>query len=1127
MLALQCSPGWQASTLDSVLAAAQEQGSKWNRSKVMYVGDGRAGKSHLHRNVAGEPPDAALESTVGMDTMTLECRSMRTGQAGVWTHHTRDPDVSEAVLALAKAQKSGGDGDTGTQGESMSDSVDSLLARPASHDAAATAAGQGLRPALATPSAPLATMAGGTPEAADTNDNPSTSAGAWGASKPAKSASVAAKASIDDVPTSEPAPAPADDDFLCSYRPIEELQREELAEVKRLVDDIKFTDSLDENALVLEGWDLGGQRIFMVLHHLYLTRYCLYCVLFDMRQLLRTAATKARKRALGILRFWLNSIMVHTVSGDSEAAQGCAPFVLVGTHKDLVPTAQEHAEISELLYETFGTHPAWPYMIDNSGTGLTGVDVHDANMQKTLLNFFPIDNPKGQADPTFSRLLAAIEHTVRAESYVHRRVPIAWYRTYDELQRVLADGRPTVSFTETVQLASQAGMPVDPRNSVEKEVQALLRFLHELGILMYFNEQGLDDIVVLDPQWLVTATTKMICEFSIHKLPEHTEAQKTMPQHWNALSRKAELNVELLSVFWRDHGTAAQQQLLQLMVKFGLAMPMRQRGVFLLPALLKNSEDAQQQLYEAVAAGGAKTDEQHTAYFVFSLRDQLTHDEAVDCNQLLELGFLPVGFFSRVLGKCVAWSQSTHSAPPQLTQSTAVLAFGGDRFMLNELPDRNAIRIVLLQENVNAAERVSALIQDVISECMPHLCCKLMLPAPPAAGPAGPKHAQLEFAYPPFDTSGHLLPLDLIRTVASAHGEDGRLWSGGKELLGTELHSLYALWLPSMGKLSSYDILLSYRHSAKLDSECVLKVTDGCGSGTPALLFGSSRRRLRVFLDRIRLSIGAPFIKDIMQAMLHSRVVCPVISAAATQRMESMVPPPQSGKVVLFSSSPGWDIQKPPRDVMQMLEALCKSKTGLYMGYDWKGSTSACPDDEDEARIQQGKPPIDWSCNEEGNPASVATSQWFVGYKSKIKSQLVLFAQLPGTAEIECATVDGGAISQLEFRTMPQLLQEATQDIKSKNLPVPKMYIKQRRTVDEVVAEYGSQADIEAFETRYLTKINGSGQAAAKSGSDSTSALDLLLVEWVLAIELEQLGHVLTVLPILIGERTGAYCYHS
>ena len=132
------------------------------------------------------------------------------------------------------------------------------------------------------------------------------------------------------------APEPDDNDaFLCSYRPIEEVQREELAEVKRLIDDIKFTDALDETALILEGWDLGGQRIFMVLHHLYLTRFCLYCVLFDMRQLLRTAEAKVRKKALGILRFWLNSICVHTVSGHSEAAQGCAPFVLVGTHKDL------------------------------------------------------------------------------------------------------------------------------------------------------------------------------------------------------------------------------------------------------------------------------------------------------------------------------------------------------------------------------------------------------------------------------------------------------------------------------------------------------------------------------------------------------------------------------------------------------------------------------------------------------------------------------------------------------------------------------------------------------------------------------------------------------------------------
>ena len=49
---------------------------------------------------------------------------MKTGEAGAWTQHTHDPGVSEAVLALAKVQKQGGDNapDTdGTSTRSMSD----------------------------------------------------------------------------------------------------------------------------------------------------------------------------------------------------------------------------------------------------------------------------------------------------------------------------------------------------------------------------------------------------------------------------------------------------------------------------------------------------------------------------------------------------------------------------------------------------------------------------------------------------------------------------------------------------------------------------------------------------------------------------------------------------------------------------------------------------------------------------------------------------------------------------------------------------------------------------------------------------------------------------------------------
>ena len=211
----------------------------------------------------------------------------------------------------------------------------------------------------------------------------------------------------------------------------------------------------------------------------------------------------------------------------------------------------------------------------------------------------------------------------------------------------------------------------------------------------------------------VSAATKIICEFSIHDLKEHRTAQRTKPKCWNALTRSAELNVDLLPVLWSEHDDAARKQLLGLMVKFGLAVPMRDHSTCLIPSLLTSSPDKVASLYRAAAASGVNLDVQHTAYFVFSLENQLDNTHAVDIESVSRDGFLPTGFFPRVLGKCVSWSHSTHGAPVQLSQSHAIVSFGGDRALLSELPEWNCIRIQLLQDNVLAVERTSALVSNV------------------------------------------------------------------------------------------------------------------------------------------------------------------------------------------------------------------------------------------------------------------------------------------------------------------------------------------------------------------------------------------------------------------------------
>eukprot|EP01048_Picozoa_sp_COSAG05_P000363 COSAG05_NODE_9_length_39734_cov_180.598067_27_plen_1828_part_00 len=875
--------------LAATLKAAEQDGVEWMRSKIMYVGDGRAGKSHLHKNVAGEPPLGAIDSTVGMDTLTLECKAMQTGgKAGTWSRYTCNEDVGQALQALATAGAAMELGQVNPDYGSMSDNVDGWLAQPDSVDSAVAAASLGNMLATVLPLDDDLMQLDSTPPVPTAPVQKSQSASTLDLERAPASGSkfeLQRRSRVDEPEPEQEQSLHAKTPSLSSERksftpepeePEPEPEEPEpepesepwVGRASEMEDVIKMIPGCKKawDSLILEGWDLGGQRIFYTLHHLYMTRYSIYCVLFDMRQLLPTAAKNVRTNALTVLRFWLNSIVVHTASNTED--DSCAPLVIVGTHKDLVPSPQDHMAISKVLYETFGTHPAWPSLKQNRTDTANPQD----GGQKTLLWFFPLDNLAGSADPVFSAFLSTVETAVREEKYVHQRVPIAWYRMYDKLQTLLLGGQPTVTFLDAVELANTAGLPVDPGRTVEKELRAFLCFLHELGILMYFDEPGLNAVIVLDPQWLVTAATKIICEFSIHDLPEHRVAARQHARSWNALLLKSELHVELLAALWPEHNTQTQRQLLQLMTKFGLITPQRDRAKFLVPSLLRDTEELERQMQRILETGGA-IEIQHTAYFVFSLRNQLADDELVDVSQLRALGFLPVGFFPRILGKCVEWSQSTHGAPPILSPSRGIIAFGADRFMLTELQECNAIRLELFQDNVGACERVSTLIKEVIAECMPQLCSELMLSAP-ADGD---------------DTSlAHLLPLGLIRVAASTDGDQSGLWTGHRQMIQNELQAEYSLWLPSVGQLRGYDIMLSYRHQGVQDTECALKINDGCSSGN--FLFGTRRRHLRVFLDAIRLSTGSQFMEDIMKAMLRSRVVCPIVSASATQRMETWRP---------------------------------------------------------------------------------------------------------------------------------------------------------------------------------------------------------------------------------------------
>ena len=87
--------------------------------------------------------------------------------------------------------------------------------------------------------------------------------------------------------------------------------------------DISFGDNL-----IISVNDCGGQSVFDAIHHFFLTRYGVYFLVFNMEWLVG-ATPQIQEKCWSYLRFWMNSIIVHTWS---DRAGTTAPIAIIGVY---------------------------------------------------------------------------------------------------------------------------------------------------------------------------------------------------------------------------------------------------------------------------------------------------------------------------------------------------------------------------------------------------------------------------------------------------------------------------------------------------------------------------------------------------------------------------------------------------------------------------------------------------------------------------------------------------------------------------------------------------------------------------------------------------------------------------
>jgi hypothetical protein len=622
-----------------------------------------------------------------------------------------------------------------------------------------------------------------------------------------------------------------------------------------------------ESGLLISLFDFGGQSVFEVIHHLFLTRNGVYALVFNMEWLLTDGPDK--ERALRFMRGWLSSIAVHTFH---KTTQMTAPIVIVSTRLDTVTSPADHEKISTLLHEHFSDNLAWRSVIGND----EGKDSNGRAFQW----FFPVDNRLGKKGPAMKHLMSVVHGVIDKAEYTHKEVPLTWFKAMDEMADTKKD---CLSLQEVIFTSGCCGVS-------EKEVPLLLSFLHDMGHLMWIDEPGLRDVVILDPvSYLVVPATIIICKLTPdhedsthHFMASHRECERMHKREWTMLKRDGVLSVKLLPILWESYQKQAEA-LQMLMVKFGLLVPLRSEAAggtisqYLVPTLLAPASPNDPNVTSWTDGVFS------SCYFVFTLTEELGLSPTVMETDLKSLGFLPGGMFERIVGKALSWSQDTAVGSSINLQSSllhkdvALLAFGRQRFRLVHCADIHCVRVdVEGAHPIGVQQKLQDFISRIIGECMMSLLC---FPAVVFQSGAEDSTAAPISLCKTLLANELLIPLQQLRKAGK--GESMLVRKGGRTLITLpEIKSKYGQWLQLYDLRERYDVFISYRWG-RYDSEFTEQLFDMFTN----LSVGAQNRAVEVFLDRKRLQEGRLFKADFAAALTHTLIAVPIVSADALARM--------------------------------------------------------------------------------------------------------------------------------------------------------------------------------------------------------------------------------------------------
>ncbi|XP_052074212.1 probable serine/threonine-protein kinase pats1 [Mytilus californianus] len=390
-------------------------------------------------------------------------------------------------------------------------------------------------------------------------------------------------------------------------------------EIRTVSDDTEYSHSSGQKEQAFCWlWEFAGQKDFYAIHQVFLSNCAVFLLVIDSLKFTTSDNIGTDIEDLGqYVSFWFDAIHCYRSTSTYYNYQLDPPIIVVCTKEDKFKEPLERQKREFKLQE----------YLENV--------LEDRFQEKHLRRVYCVSNTE-DLDDVFEKIRNDLSRQIINMKALGRVCPLNWFLFQKVLGRLMESGVPISTTTQLFQIAKHEDIGI----TNDEEFKLCLQHCHENGIVIYFEEENLKDVVILDPKWLADAFR---CPMF-----DKTENLSNVSDHVRTLTETGELTESLIyDLFTKEPKLKLLENkthLLEVMKRFDIIVNLKNSTALYMPCMMKSCpfEEFRKQFFDS------RQSFYKTSWFC------------------LQFQFLPPDFFNHIL----AWYIKQYSVSMFLEKGT-------------------------------------------------------------------------------------------------------------------------------------------------------------------------------------------------------------------------------------------------------------------------------------------------------------------------------------------------------------------------------------------------------------------------------------------------------------------------